>query len=165
MIWEDLNKLTRWMYGFQYLCRCGRGKELLHISELVEKKKQNKGNGHFISFVFYGHTVDSCHWRSTCLELVDSHGLLFPPPFPMFGVNSAAQPKKNPTLPPVLLCGQLSLQSCAESFSTCFSDCLASWRKGVLKETDETWPPAEIGNSCAAGGFLFPIIGGRCNNR
>ena len=27
MTWEDLNKLTRWMYGFQYLCRCGRGKE------------------------------------------------------------------------------------------------------------------------------------------
>ena len=24
---EDLNKLTRWLYGFQYPCRRGRGKD------------------------------------------------------------------------------------------------------------------------------------------
>ena len=37
MTWEDLNKLTRWMCGFQYFCRCGRGKEKFRSCFKVEK--------------------------------------------------------------------------------------------------------------------------------
>ena len=103
-----------------------RERTFTHIGTCGEEKNKTKGMATSFPLCFTATpsiaVIDDRHvWK-----LVDSHGLLFPPPFPMFGVNSAAQPKKNPTLPPVLLCGQLSLQSCAESFSTCFSDCLAS---------------------------------------
>ena len=78
MTWEDLNKLTQWMCGFQYPCRCGRGKEKFRVVRInVNPFRVPKGLE-----VFFQQWLTVAPWDFDVVSILQHHNMNLTWPHP-----------------------------------------------------------------------------------